>query len=111
MNTNLLAQQSSAAHADALYLTIEASPTRCAYGQTIAWRDWGGGEHSVSANYFTTQREARKCALRFAVRSGYTYPKWWQFWRWSEPRISLDFSLTEPTKHPSHQNNNTEERR
>jgi hypothetical protein len=78
--------------AELLARVIEASPTRCAYGAAVTWRDARGAKHVASVKYCLTERDARRSALRLAIRTGYTYPKWWQWWRWSETRPDLDFS-------------------
>lgn len=62
------------------------------YGQGIAWE---GG--SVSVAGCKTRREARKIALRMAIKSGWRPPRWWEFWRWSEHPVDLDFTDTSET--------------
>lgn len=46
------------------------------YGQTIVW-----GKASVSVNGCLTPEEAKRKAHEMAKASGWTNPKWWQFWR------------------------------
>lgn len=51
-------------------------------GQTIKW---GGGSISVSG--YKTLDEARFHAVRIAEKSGWSNPRWWQFWRIGETRF------------------------
>jgi hypothetical protein len=77
---------------DWLIKMLDASPTGMVCGATITWTTFSGGKNSVGNNGFYTPREARKSALRAARRCGWTYPRWWQFWRWDDTRPSLDFT-------------------
>lgn len=59
------------------------------HGQTIAWTGGGGLDgaitQSVSVEGCATREEAFSKAIQFAKDAGWTPPKWWQWWRWSEP--------------------------
>ena len=57
------------------------------FSSKISW-----GKQSVSVHSEISLRDARKRTLMFAIKNGYTYPKWCQFWRWNETRPDLDFS-------------------
>jgi hypothetical protein len=50
------------------------------YGQII---EWNCG-HRLEVGGFPTHKEAFETAIRLAKESGWTAPKWWQFWRWNE---------------------------
>lgn len=67
--------------------SLAASSQGMSYSSKISW-----GDQSVSVHSNISLRDARKRTLIFAIKNGYTYPKWWQFWRWSEMRPDLDFS-------------------
>lgn len=60
------------------------------YSQAITWHD-GDAIHAVEASGFKTRREAFAAALEDARASGWTPPRWWQFWRWSD----TDYSKSE----------------
>ena len=84
---NYAAQQEQ----DQISAMLAVSPTGAVYGQIIKWCPSPGREKSVSVHSFY-ERDARKSALRSAIRSGYTRPRWWQWWRWGETRINMDFT-------------------
>ena len=54
------------------------------YGQTIEWSH-RGSKLSVTVNGCATPQEALGAAIRNAKLFGWTPPRWWQWWRWSEP--------------------------
>ncbi len=56
------------------------------YGQTIYWRDLRGVTSAVTVDKCTSPKEATTNAIAFAKELGWTPPKWWQFWRWSDTR-------------------------
>ncbi len=54
------------------------------YGQKITWTSFWGEKTSVEVDECVTREEAREDALRFAIKAGWTPPRWWEFWRWSD---------------------------
>lgn len=58
------------------------SPELPYYGQAITW-----DENYVLADGFPTLRAARIRAIQLAKRDGYTIPRWWQFWWWSDTNV------------------------
>lgn len=78
-------------HSDYLYARLQESPTGRACGYTIRWTNRDGNSTEVSCDGAFTERDARKSALRSAIRTGWTYPRWWQWWRWNDTRPDLNF--------------------
>lgn len=64
-----------------------SEPAGALYGQIIRWTDFDGSKTTVSVNGFETLEEARAAAVRSAKDSGWTPPRWWQWWRWEDTRI------------------------
>jgi hypothetical protein len=60
------------------------------YGQTITWHEASGNRSSFTVEGCATPQEALSEAIRCAKSMGWTPPKWWQWWRWSE-HIRADF--------------------
>lgn len=52
------------------------------YGYTIRW---SGG--AVTANGHARFENAVFVAVDIALASGWTPPRWWEFWRWSETQV------------------------
>lgn len=52
------------------------------YGQII---EWNGGYVAVWG--CDTQEEATWKCVDSARLSGWTNPKWWQFWRWGDTKL------------------------
>ena len=71
---------------------LENSPIKTVVRSAITWTDSDGSKSTVCSDYHTNDREARKEVLRMARKWGWTYPRWWQWWRWDDTRPSLDFS-------------------
>jgi hypothetical protein len=71
---------------------LERSPTKAVCRSEIKWTDIDGSKSSVCSDYHFHARDARKEALRMARKWGWTYPRWWQWWRWEDSRPNLDFS-------------------
>lgn len=59
---------------------------RCA--ATVTWHPQPGGTQRVTAAGDTVE-EALSKAWRAAIGVGYSRPKWWQYWRWSESEGSV----------------------
>jgi hypothetical protein len=53
------------------------------YGRSIEWRDHIGFQR-ISVQGHATGEEAFADALAGAIRSGWTPPEWWHFWRWND---------------------------
>jgi hypothetical protein len=58
------------------------------YGRTIEW-NYQSHYVSIPTNTVTvsdcnTLEEATREVILFALNSGWTPPRWWQFWRWRE---------------------------
>lgn len=53
------------------------------YGQTIHWTGWDF-ESTVSVQGCSSSEEAFSEAVLTAKAMGWTPPRWWQWWRWSE---------------------------
>lgn len=60
------------------------------YGQTIRWTELNGTKSTVSVENCPTRQEALQSALRSAKAFGWTEPKWWQWWRWEDTRVSVN---------------------
>ena len=62
------------------------------YGQRINWTSFDGMEHSVEVigNENESIFDVRKKTMEIAIKSGWTYPKWYQIWRWNDTKVSLD---------------------
>jgi hypothetical protein len=56
------------------------------YGYSIEWTTWNGRQR-VTVTECSTPQEAYRETLDLAIRSGWTPPRWWQFWRWSDQRV------------------------
>ena len=56
------------------------------YGQTIKWTEFPDLWYKTTVNGCNTLEEARTSALRSAKKMGWTYPKWYQFWRWNDTK-------------------------
>lgn len=54
---------------------------------TFRWINGNGHVEYDFSGPFRTSYGAKFSALRRAVKSGYTRPKWWQYWRWNESKI------------------------
>jgi hypothetical protein len=75
-----------------IHSRLDQSPTGMLCAQSIKWTEFGGNRNEVMTDYHFTPREARKSALRSAIKSGWTPPRWWQWWRWGDTRVNLDFT-------------------
>jgi hypothetical protein len=51
------------------------------WGQTIIWHTKTLTKYEVSTSGYKSPVEATEVAIIKAMRHGWTYPKWWQFWR------------------------------
>lgn len=56
------------------------------YGQKIVWHEFPNCRLMVHVSG-TNMDHVRAEAIRAAKKMGWTPPKWWQFWRWSDTRI------------------------
>ena len=55
------------------------------YGQKIEWRGLDGSVSAVEVNECESPQEAIDEAIKSAKAFGWSPPRWWQWWRWSEP--------------------------
>jgi hypothetical protein len=90
---NLSEYQGQLDRQHAIASLLEKSPTKVVCSSKIEWADLDGSRTTTESGYYFSVRQARKNALRSAIRMGWKPPKWWQWWRWGEQRVSLDFSV------------------
>ncbi len=45
---------------------------------------WSDGRDTYSVSGFESRQGALEVLWRGLNSTGYTLPKWWEFWRWSE---------------------------
>ena len=57
------------------------------YGQTITWHDSPDETSRVATDGCDSPEQALHEAMKAALLFGYTRPRWWQYWRWSESRF------------------------
>lgn len=74
-----------------LYKMLAESPTGVVYSYGITWTKRDGTVCTTSGTGYY-EREVRKQVLRSVIRQGWTYPRWWQWWRWDDTRPDLDFT-------------------
>jgi len=56
------------------------------YDYRITYTTFEGCAGHVEANGQPTLEEAKKRAIKIAIDTGWTPPKWWQWWRWNDTR-------------------------
>jgi hypothetical protein len=56
------------------------------FGQVIMWTDSGGRRTTVRVYCCESQEEAIMEAIKSALQMGWTYPKFWEFWRRGDTR-------------------------
>lgn len=54
------------------------------YGKAVEWTLSCGAKMRVSVNGCWTAEEANEKAWKMADESGWTAPRWWQWWRWRD---------------------------
>lgn len=59
-----------------------------AYGQYIRWTGCDGSVTEVSVNGRETPEQARAAVIEQATLFGWTSPRWWQWWRRHDTRIT-----------------------
>lgn len=60
------------------------------WGYEIVWQNrLTDSTRSVEIKDCKTSEEAECVAIVEALRAGYTIPKWWHFWRWSERPLPM----------------------
>lgn len=59
------------------------------FGRQIVWTEFGGDKVSVAVSGCADHQEAFEEALRLATMDGWTPPRWWQFWRWGDTRVTV----------------------
>lgn len=57
------------------------------YGQEVIWTRFDGSVERFAVEGCATIAEAQTKAFWFAAKSGWTTPKWWQWWRWGDTRL------------------------
>jgi hypothetical protein len=55
------------------------------YGQGIRW-----GDTYYAVEGYETHEEAVKAVLQIVEPKGWTNPKWYQFWRWNDTRLTTN---------------------
>lgn len=73
-------------HTDDELKHLQSGGTLYSYGKT--WRDSPSSESTVRLGPFMDENEGEE---RFALalhNMGYREPKWWQYWRWNEWKLS-----------------------
>ena len=60
------------------------------WGAEIIWRSCDGSISSASTRGCATREDAWRETLALARGTGWTPPRWWQFWRWHDTRIPAD---------------------
>lgn len=50
----------------------------------IRWRPIPNAMTSVASGWAASEAEAKAEAWAMAIEYGWTPPRWWQWWRWSE---------------------------
>ena len=56
------------------------------YGAFITWTVFGEGKKHVGVENCQTMEMACERAKDAAINMGWTYPRWWEFWRWNDSR-------------------------
>ncbi len=54
------------------------------YRCTIRWTTFWGARTQVSGGDFPSRAEGIRETLAMASASGWTPPRWWQWWRWED---------------------------
>jgi hypothetical protein len=58
------------------------------YGQDITYTDFWGSKTTCGVSGLDTPDEALNEALKLAKLDGWSPPRWWQWWRRNDTRIS-----------------------
>lgn len=56
----------------------------------ITWSTWHGST-TASSKWYATEAEAWHQVIGWARQSGWTPPRWWQWWRWRDTRVPPEF--------------------
>lgn len=59
------------------------------HGYDFKWTSADGSVSRIHGQWFDTPEERDMAFGRALGAFGYQPPKWWQFWRWHEPRPSV----------------------
>lgn len=54
------------------------------WSRRVEWCESSRAVVAVEVSDCDTREEAKLGAFRAAVENGWTRPRWWQWWRWSE---------------------------
>jgi hypothetical protein len=68
------------------------------YGLRIDWSNWKGEVQGIGVSNCDSWEEAYTRATAWATELGWTYPRWWEFWRWFDSRPVMPDSLKEKLK-------------
>jgi hypothetical protein len=63
------------------------------YGQIIKWTWFDGSKENVEVYDCETMEEALGRSVCLAEASGWTYPKWWEWWRWNDTRPPMKHGI------------------
>ena len=64
------------------------APGLTLYAQGHVWHPEPGETCRVHHAYFASPEEAKVALARTLALMGYSRPRWWQYWRWNERRLS-----------------------
>lgn len=54
------------------------------------WHPSIGGTLSINVGPYSDREEGNREFISYLALCGYTLPKWWEYWRWSERRLSKE---------------------
>jgi len=71
--------------------TVDGKHDGCPkFSVAIEWTVFGEGKKLSIADGFASYDMANKIAIKVAKDMGWTPPKWWQFWRWTDTRLPAE---------------------
>lgn len=59
------------------------------YNYQIIATDSSGRKTDWRVSGFETPEKAQLACIKFARDTGWSFPKWWQFWRWADTKPNL----------------------
>jgi len=60
------------------------------YAAKVQWTHFNGTKQCVGVSNYDNLHEALDDALLSAIVMGWTMPRWWQWWRWQDTRVTWD---------------------
>lgn len=63
---------------------LQENPGATLYHFGLLWRDSPDSETSTSMGPYLDKEQGEREFAQTLVNLGYTKPRWWQYWRWSE---------------------------